>query len=1181
MEAVSPNDTLARLEALKEEGNAQFKGGKYEAAIDAYSRCLAEARAVTGEPAAKDASSSPQAVDKAAPQTAASDSKRVAEVAAQTLCNRALCYQRTNQFAAAEADCTDAVALLPSYVKGYYRRACARQATGNLKACVEDLQTCLRLQPANKEAREMLASVRDKVMEEEDARVQQHLPENLIASGLDAGLSVGERVSSLRQLGAFVQERKLQRQFQRDGSLKRIAAALKTQMERELESAPASSAEAEARAEAAAASDTKAGSQDASSLPISVEAACWELLLSVVQKHHRAADDDEDGSSKSAPASVEELNAPLEVEAPILESRQALAGFWSSNDFLVRARQLLRAGVAPPQMGPAAAGAAVGTDVEAGKRRAVWRGEACDRMLRTMGCVAELHAAKFEDDTSFLEACAAGMECSGSAEVQRAGVAALVGVADARRRLGGRAQALQLRQVLEKCLEDALQIVAEAEHELAGGSSRRDLVSASAGDHGAAASDRVESAGQLEGQADYLIITLIALLADKCRGKEDPPDMNRLVDQLLAPYFRPSDDPEESLITLTVGLKGLRLVLTAARDVARTYLLSASSILTYLLAAAAGGACGSRAQRRQQEAALEVLLACMDFPELRTNLLDSNAVPILAQVCSEEAGDSRLGCWMRARVAAALARLSVHDEDVRIQVFDSIDFYQVLEQLLTEIRVAGGDGRHQLREDAARKQTAVSARDGSIVVGEETFRSLLEIFFFLSLHADFKKLLASDDKKGTRLLRTLLQVANAGGGKRSSDGRPKARSHSSLARYLLLQSLCNIMRSREDKERQRRKKCDMGSPLADIDDEQLEQLEELFKKLPPGAKPAANGEVDLGDKALAAQLRETLMDLNVVSVIVKSVCSIPSPSANVLCAAAQALKFLCAEPSHRGQIVREGGIRALLTAASRLEDYPDDQRNARQAAAQLCITSNPSLFSYREVLDLVPCLTPLLKDSHELLQYEGAIALINLSSLNEEVRTRAWLGDAWAGFEDLLFSENDLLRAAGLEGWCNLSASPAVQEEIGNKMERFAEKKQEVQDVKLMLAFTRETNNPRAQNAAISALAMLLANEKVATYLPDYSFFGNIETVLDAATEKEEALTLRCVSALYNVWEELCTREETTKKRKHILEVVARNQQKLKGSAAQLATQMLTWKSQPAPAAAEGDEKKEVSSEST
>lgn len=1234
---------FARLSQLKQEGNAAFKRGEYEIADHIYSRCLVEAcqapspgvHTVEQEAAVKAAMASAVDTSKkntrisvgssqpdgaqcllvAAPELRESvaDSGGDAKVLhaqwltleAQTLCNRALCRQMRGEFDAAERDCTAAIQLQPSYVKAYYRRACALRAQNKLKECVEDLQVCLRSDPTNREAELMLAGVRDEVLMAEDTRIQEQLPDHLLNVGLDCTSPAADRVRALRQLGAFVQERKLQRLFLKEGGLRRVAVLLLSVKDGEkggavlapkttppiglTDTSPNTFAELRGDGEKHGGAATQVG------LPVAVEASCWELLLSVVQQGWSEPTDYEYSKSATLCPSMEALNEPLQMDPSIVECRRALGDLWSTADFLMRLRQLLRAGVANRrevlQSEALSRAGDLGTtdphidEWDTDKRRAIWRGDACEYLLRAMGCVLQLRASTFETDSPFLEACSAGLRCSDSVEVQRGAVSALIGVADARRRMGMRTKPLALRQGVEKCLEDVLQTIGDIELSLASTeipdmqaqNNRRGQWDFSASvtktpsekksfqqpensqllpkprDQRAVA----DAARRLETQAEFLLVTFLSLLADKERAKGDePPDLNRLIDQLLSPYFKPSSDPEESLVCLTVGLRGLRLALTASRDVARAYLAGASSILPYILAAAAGGMsefsmAGTRAQRRQQEAALEVLLPCLDFPELRSKLLGANAVPVLAKICSEEeGGSSGLGCWMRARVAAALARLSVHDADVRIQVFDCVDFYGVLQQLLEEILE---DGEQERGEDGGEQKKGQK----SVEVGEDTLRALLEIFFFLSLHADFKGKLVTDEQKGPTVLRRLLEICSLHAHQNKHSGA--AASHaSSLTRYLLLQSLCNIMKSREDKDRKRRRKGEMNSPLADIDDPQMRELEELFKRLPAGARPAANGEVDLGDRALATTLRGSLLNLHVVNVIVQSICTSPAPSINVFCAAAQALKFLCADPSHRGPVVREGGVRALLTAVEALKDYPDDQRDAQQAAAQICISVNPTLFSYREALDLVPCITPLLKDQHELLQYEAALALTNLTSLSDEVRVRAWLGGCWGGFEDLIFSDNELLRAAGLEGWCNLAVAECVQNAFGEKIEKYAKANQELQDVKLMLAFAAETDNTRAQEAAVAALAMLAQHKSVAQHLPVYGFFGNLITCLDSASEGSEALIVRVVAALCNVWHGLALMEgekegDKQEERKTLEAVLRRNMTKLRGQAKEMA----------------------------
>ncbi|PHJ25771.1 tetratricopeptide repeat-containing protein [Cystoisospora suis] len=1241
---------LALLNRLKQDGNAAFKRGDYKGADDIYSRCLVEARegagpgvhtvvqdaalraavgsaGLTSSELGRDSKIAHPDVARGSPLPAPDTDKFAAEAVlggqevlhagwlaleAQTLCNRALCRQMRGQFQEAESDCTAAIQLQPNYVKAYYRRARALHAQKKLAQCVEDLQVCLRFEPGNKEAELMLASVRDEVMKEEDTRMQEQLPDHLLNVGLDSNSPAASRVRALRQLGAFVQERKLQRLFLKEGGLRLVAVLLRDMKHGGKRGTVLTEKTSPSTEFTDISSDTSAGRRGDggkhggrnSNASVAVEASCWELLLSVVQQGREDPADDEYRKSAALSSSMDALNEPVQIDCSIVECRRALGDLWSSTDFLVRVRQLRRAGIASTPEVSQGGGVSKSGDLnsaedsdecEAGKRRAAWRGEACEYLLRAMGCVAQLRADTFETDPAFLEACSEGLQCSDNVGVQRAAVSALVGVADARRRMGLRSKPLALRHGVEKCLEDALQAIADVEMSLAStelpdikmrnrrccqldvttpgeeapsqknSAQQEDKLQLLARDHDQA---RVgEAARRLEIQTEFLLITLLSLLADKERAKgDDPPDLNRLLDQLLAPYFKPSNDPEESLVYLTVGLRGLRLALTASRDVARAYLAGASSILPYVLAAAAGrnsemmsaSVVGTRAQRRQQEAAVEVLLPCLDFPELRAKLLEVNAVPVLAKICTEQDGrSSGLECRMRARLAAALARLSVHDTDVRIQVFDCVDFYGVLHQLLKEI-LSDGDDR---REDRGENNGEKGKREKSVGVGEDTLRALLEIFFFLSLHADFKGKLVTDEQKGPTLLRRLLEVCSVRTHQNQRSGAA-GNPASSLTRYLLVQSLCNIMRSRDDKDKKRRRKGEVNGPFADIDDEQMKELEELFKRLPAGARPAANGEIDLGDRELAFKLRDSLVNLHVVSVIVQSVCTSPPPSINVFCAAAQALKFLCVDPSHRGAIVLEGGVRALLTTVEALKDYPDDRRDAQQAAAQLSISVNPTLFSYREALDLVPCIMPLLKDNHELLQYEAALALTNLTSLSDEVRVRAWLGDCWGGFEDLIFSENDLLRAAGLEGWCNLAVAETVQNSFGEKAEKYAKANQELQDLKLMLAFAAETNNTRAQEAAVAALAMLAQDKRVAQRLPSYEFFPNLTTCLDSVSEKNEALIVRLVAALYNVWQGLVLMEEEgqddkQEEKRRLEAAIRRNANKLKGQTKEMASQMV------------------------
>ncbi|XP_036432981.1 RNA polymerase II-associated protein 3 isoform X3 [Colossoma macropomum] len=108
-----------RQEAVvqKDRGNAYFKEGKYEAAVECYTKGM-EADTTNALLAA----------------------------------NRAMAYLKLERYAEAEEDCTKAIALDGTYTKAFARRGTARAALGRLSEAKEDFEQVLKLEPGNKQA---------------------------------------------------------------------------------------------------------------------------------------------------------------------------------------------------------------------------------------------------------------------------------------------------------------------------------------------------------------------------------------------------------------------------------------------------------------------------------------------------------------------------------------------------------------------------------------------------------------------------------------------------------------------------------------------------------------------------------------------------------------------------------------------------------------------------------------------------------------------------------------------------------------------------------------------------------------------------------------------------------------------------------------------------------------------
>uniref|UniRef100_UPI003AB040DE RNA polymerase II-associated protein 3 n=1 Tax=Centroberyx gerrardi TaxID=166262 RepID=UPI003AB040DE len=115
-----------RAQAEKEQGNKLFKEGKYDDAIECYTR------AMSADP-----------YNPVLPT------------------NRAACFFRLRKFAVAESDCSLALALDRSYLKAFARRGASRLALQRQQAALEDYEAVLQLDPENQEARSEVQKIKE------------------------------------------------------------------------------------------------------------------------------------------------------------------------------------------------------------------------------------------------------------------------------------------------------------------------------------------------------------------------------------------------------------------------------------------------------------------------------------------------------------------------------------------------------------------------------------------------------------------------------------------------------------------------------------------------------------------------------------------------------------------------------------------------------------------------------------------------------------------------------------------------------------------------------------------------------------------------------------------------------------------------------------------------------------
>lgn len=114
----------------KDLGNGFFKEGKYERAIECYTRGIAADGANALLPA-----------------------------------NRAMAYLKIQKYEEAEQDCTQAISLDGSYSKAFARRGTARTFLGKINEARQDFETVLLLEPGNKQAITELSRIKKELIQ--------------------------------------------------------------------------------------------------------------------------------------------------------------------------------------------------------------------------------------------------------------------------------------------------------------------------------------------------------------------------------------------------------------------------------------------------------------------------------------------------------------------------------------------------------------------------------------------------------------------------------------------------------------------------------------------------------------------------------------------------------------------------------------------------------------------------------------------------------------------------------------------------------------------------------------------------------------------------------------------------------------------------------------------------------
>jgi hypothetical protein len=205
------------------------------------------------------------------------------------------------------------------------------------------------------------------------------------------------------------------------------------------------------------------------------------------------------------------------------------------------------------------------------------------------------------------------------------------------------------------------------------------------------------------------------------------------------------------------------------------------------------------------------------------------------------------------------------------------------------------------------------------------------------------------------------------------------------------------------------------------------------------------------------------------------------------------LQRMACEPSVRGKMIQQGVLSACIKQEKSESPTETDTmkkviRQARHTIAKMLVTTNPSLLTSAQRLGSIKSLIQLIRDhkASDLEQFEALLALTNLASSGEDARNRIVSERGIPSLHFAMFSDHEMVRRSATEAMCNLVPHEAMMKHLA-----------EQEHLRLWLAFgTEYENNYECARAASGCLAMASQDEAIAVEMVQLAKFKTEMTML-------------------------------------------------------------------------------------
>lgn len=336
----------------------------------------------------------------------------------------------------------------------------------------------------------------------------------------------------------------------------------------------------------------------------------------------------------------------------------------------------------------------------------------------------------------------------------------------------------------------------------------------------------------------------------------------------------------------------------------------------------------------------------------------------LAKAAAQKDGDAQL----KAAAGTALTKLRMRQQFEQKQGEE--DQQQQLQGAMEKMHL----GTHDLTDNLIHTLKSKESPPGTLL-------SAVEGLAYASLQPDVKETIAHDPT----LLKRLVTLALESG---------TEHAHANPLLFGIGTVLANVT---------------MYKPVLDEQQRQIKKLRNLANAKQNGTAEPEEDPREL-DAAVEARVQAVIDQGGALALMVLS----KNNSQNLRTVAAQAYLNLVTPQKTRGKLLQQGIVKGLAALATDLQ--------AAQALARLAITTDPRLaFGGQTSLALVRPFLNLCKDSAQLRQFEGLMALTNLASVEDDaIRLKIVAEDGMTTFENLQLSNHTMVQRAATEMICNM-----------------------------------------------------------------------------------------------------------------------------------------------------------------